>query len=219
MHKASAQDPSCSSRNAKETADLLLQRLRTSDCLPVCPVTGLPYMPTHTTSPTNSTNELQNECRAVSLTACGCCMSICAATRAIAAGKCSLCSAITVGGGFRDNTCMARAAQAWAIGMAPRQLAEGDLEVCFDAKLRLPPRAVADGTLFRGKMLQSGEALAVLLVPLESAVAWERAAVSHALLVTAAAAALTPLMCTILGVCWRANDVLCLLYTSPSPRD
>ena len=103
---------------------------------------------------------------------------------------------------------MTRAAQAWAVDMAPPQLAESDLDVYFDAKLRLPPRSVADGTLCRGKMRRSGEALAVLLVPLESAAAWERAAVSHALLVTAAAAAMTPLMCTILGVCWRSNDVL-----------
>lgn len=211
MHKSCAEEPSCLciGMDAVEAADILLQRLRTSEHVPVCPITGLPYNPSAPTSPTNSTNELQNNCRAVSLASCGCCMSVYAARHAISARKCPLCSGpVLPGSGYKDNACMTRAAQAWAADLNPRQLAESDLEVYLDAKLRLPPRAVADGTLFRGKLLSSGEALAVMVVPLESAVSWERAAVCHALVVTAAAAALTPLLCTLLGVCWRANDVL-----------
>jgi hypothetical protein len=194
------------SLNAK---DVLLQRLRTSEHVPACPVTGLPYSPTSPTSRSNDASELQSSCHAVSLSSCGCVMSAYAARRMISARKCTLCGeAVLTENGYRNNACMTRAAQVWAADLSPQLLAESDLEVYFDARLRLPPRAVADGTLYRGKMVGTGEALAVLVVPIASALAWERSAVRHALVVAAGAAALTPLMSTVLGACWRENDVL-----------
>lgn len=208
LHESGTDTSTQIAADARMAAEQVLAHLRNSDNVPACPVVGLPYTLLPPTSPTDSTNELKNNCRAVTLTGCGCCMSVFAARRAISGRKCPLCSEVVMAGsGYRDNACMSRAAQLWAAGMTPAKLKESDIDVDLDARLRLPARAVADGVLCRGKMRGTGEALAVLVMPLGETAHWERAGVNHALVVSAAAAALTPLMCTVVGVCWRANDV------------
>lgn len=96
-------------------------------------------------------------CSAVSLNACGCCMSRLAAEQALSAASCSLCSErLAPGSGHRGNACMTRAAQAWAAGVVPRVLREEEVAVDERVPLWLPPRAVADGRLCNGTLTRGG---------------------------------------------------------------